>query len=163
MSDDTTALPMVAEPVVITPAPKPVKVATPDIILVQQDKIPVDTMTDLVFEDIGGQELITIARGNLVNGQNISYQLIGNLKEIEQQFNSKNIIPLPGSADKYFNSKPINLLTHIPEVGTGDNGEHVYQDAETGQIIINVVNLAENEQVEVEIISPQTVFNDTIY
>jgi hypothetical protein len=41
-----------AEPIVITP---PVKTATPDIVLFDESIVPIEVMTDLIFEDIGGQ------------------------------------------------------------------------------------------------------------
>ena len=163
MSEEVSSTPPIAEPISITPAPVPVKIATPDIIMLQSDKLPIDTMADMVFDDIGGHELISISRSDLINGQNIDYQLIGNLKEINQQFNSMNLVPLPGSSDKYFHSKAIEILDRIPEVGNGLNGEFVYLDQETGDVVIDLVNLAADEQVEVEILSPQTLFNDTMY
>jgi hypothetical protein len=169
VSDEVSALPFIVEPISITPAPKPVKVATPDITLLQSSALPVDSMTDLVFRDIGGHEIINVARQNLVNGQNVSYQLIGDIRDLEQEYNSKNIIPMPGSSDKYFNSKPIDLLSHIPNVGNGANGEHIYLEngvsfeTSTGDIVINVVNLLPGEQVEIEIITPDMLFDDTMY
>ena len=60
-----------------------VKVATPDLILKDADVIDVDIMTDLIFEDIGGYELATISRHDLVNGQEVIYSPIKNLTDRE--------------------------------------------------------------------------------
>ena len=48
-----------------------VKPATPDIILFDNESVPIEVMTDLIFENIGGQELINIVRSDIVNGQNV--------------------------------------------------------------------------------------------
>ena len=48
-----------------------VKSATPDIVLFNDDTVPIETMTDLIFEKIGGQELINIARSDTINGQKL--------------------------------------------------------------------------------------------
>jgi hypothetical protein len=65
------------EPVIVQAAP--VKTATPDIVLFDDSALPIEVMTDLIFENIGGQELISITRSDIVNGQKISYQPIKNL------------------------------------------------------------------------------------
>ena len=55
------------------------------------------------------------------------------------------------------------LSTKIPEVGTGPNGEIVYIDQETGDIVVNVINMAAEEQVEIQILNSGDLLNDTIY
>ena len=65
---------------------KAIKVATPDILLFDESSVPVDIMTELIFEDIGGQEIITISRNDIINGQEVSYSLIGNLSKIQKQY-----------------------------------------------------------------------------
>jgi len=59
----------------------PVLTAPIDTILYNDDSLPIEIMTDLIFENIGGQELINIARNDTVNGQTIIYQPIKNLTE----------------------------------------------------------------------------------
>lgn len=147
----------------ISPAQAAIKIATPDLILANNEEISIDIMTDLIFEDIGGQEIINIVRNDLVNGQNILYQPIKNLLDIQFQYNSKNIISLEDTSDTFFNNFPIRLDTHIPTVGLGPDGSSVYLDATTGDLIINVVNMITGEQVEVQILTTGTLLNDTIY
>ena len=50
-------------PTVATPKPA-VKPATTDIILYKDETTPIELMTDLIFENIGGQELINIVRAD---------------------------------------------------------------------------------------------------
>jgi len=59
-----------------------IKIATPDIVQFDESAIPVDAMTNLLFENIGGQEILGVARNDIVNGQDVSYNLISNLKTL---------------------------------------------------------------------------------
>jgi hypothetical protein len=80
---------------------------------------------------------------------------------LAQQYNSRNILPLSNTSDTFFKNFPIKLETKIPVTGAGPNGEIVY--LENSNLIINVINLAADEQVEIQIITSGEVFNDTIY
>jgi hypothetical protein len=136
--------------------------ASPDIILFDDDGVPIELMTDLIFENIGGQELINIARNDLINGQNIIYSPIKNLNLLAQQYNSKNILSLSNSADAYFKNFSIKFENKLPNVGTGPNGEIVYLD-ENGNLVVNTINLLRDEQIEIQIITSGEIFDDTIY
>jgi hypothetical protein len=146
-----------------------VKVATPDLILFNESAIPVDVMTDLLFEEIGGQEIISIARNDIVNGQEVSYSLIGNLNGLERRYNSKNIFSLPDTIEKYFSNFSIRFETHVPENGTGPGGQRVYIVQEStstsvrGDLIIDVINMETNERIDVEVLKSGRAFSDTIY
>jgi hypothetical protein len=136
----------------------PVKTSIPDNILFDDDSVPIELMTDLIFENIGGHELINIARNDTVNGQQISYQLIKNLSDIEQQYNPNNILGLQSTSNKYFNNFSIKLDQKVPTSPTGPNGSYVYSDIQTGDIVVESVNLDSDEQIEIQI-----VVNGTIY
>jgi hypothetical protein len=125
-------------------------------------------MTDLLFEDIGGQEIISISRNDIVNGQDVSYQLIGNTKLLDRTYNPKNIFSVSGTLDKYFANFSIRLDTHIPENGTGPEvlpgqNQRVYVESLTGDIIIDITNMEVNERLDVEILTGGVLDNDTIY
>lgn len=159
--DSTPNLPKVVVPdnVVV----KNVKPATPDIILFNDESIPIEIMTDLIFENIGGQELINIVRSDIVNGQDVIYQPIKNLSNVYFQYNPQNILGLQDTDLNYFKKFPINFTNKVPECGTGPNCSIVYIDPTTGNLIINVINMANDEQVEVSIVSDGTILDDTIY
>jgi len=192
-----------------------VRVATPDLILFNESAIPVDLMADLLFEDIGGQEIISIARNDIVNGQELSYSLIGNLNGLQRRYNSKNIFSLPDTIEKYFSNFSIRFDVHVPEEGTSPllyyvgaqnssgcvgypiinrftdeviacieivsnpavtrkiaekNAEELspprdlaYIETETGDLIIDVINMETNERVDVELLRNGSSLNDTIY
>ncbi len=142
---------------------KNVKSATTDIILFDDDSTPIEIMKDLIFENIGGQELINIVRSDVINGQNVIYQPIKNLTNLFFQYNPQNILALQDIDSNYFKKFPINFANRVPECGTGPDCSKVYIDAETGNLVINVVNLGPDEQVEVSIVADGEVLDDTIY
>jgi hypothetical protein len=141
-----------------TPPPPPVKTASIDTVLFDDETMPIDIMSDLIFEDIGGQELINIARNDIVNGQTISYQPIKNLSSLQQQYNPNNILSLQQTSDKYFANFSIKLDERIPTTGSGPNGEYVYLEEGTGDLIIELVNMPSSEQVDVEITLDGTIY-----
>lgn len=138
--------------------PPAIKTATPDIVLFDEENIDVDQVFDLIFENLGGQELINISRSDIINGQKISYQPIKNLSSIQQRYNPNNIISLQQTADKYFAGFSIKLEDKIPNEGNGENGENIYIDGVTGDLVIELVNLSNDEQVETEITLDGTIY-----
>jgi hypothetical protein len=160
-----------------------VKIATPDLILFNDDVMSIEIMTDLIFEDMGGYELATISRHDLVNGQKVIYSPIKNLTDLYLQYNPNNVLRLQ-SSDSYFKSLSLSIFDHLPVCGTGydisppennpgeqdktkwkktPNCKSVYIDPITGDLVINLVNVKENEQVEVQILTSGDVFSDTIH
>jgi len=136
----------------------PVLTAPIDTILFNEETTPIEIMADIIFENIGGQELINIARNDTVNGQQVIYQPIKNLSAIQQQYNSNNIVSLQATSDKYFQNFSIKFESKVPNVGSGPNGEHIYIDPETGDLIIDAVNIEDGEQIQVEITTSGTIY-----
>jgi hypothetical protein len=139
------------------------KAATPPLIALSNPDLPFEIMTDLIFENIGGQELINISRNDLINGQDVSYSPIKNLKDVYIQYNPNNIIRLESTSDTYFKNFSIKLESKLPNSGTGPNGEVVYIDPTTGDLVINISSLDPDEQVDVEILDGGEILNGTIY
>ena len=154
----TPLTPSAISATVMAPPPPPVKTATLDIILFDDEATTVDTMADLIFENIGGQELINITRSDIINGQKISYQPIKNLSSIQQRYNPNNILSLQQTADKYFAGFSIKLEDKIPNEGNGANGENIYIEEGTGDLIIEFININNDEQIEVQITSDGTIY-----
>lgn len=140
----------------------PVLTAPIDTILFNEDAVPVEIMADLIFENIGGQELINIARNDTVNGQTVIYQPIKNLTAIQQQYNPNNILSLNATSDKYFQNFSIKFDDKVPTPGTGPDGSHVYIEPSTGELIVESINLEEDEQIEVEITISGTIYEADI-
>ena len=140
----------------------PVLTAPIDTILFNDDSVPVEIMADIIFENIGGQELINIARNDTVNGQSILYQPIKNLTAVQQQYNPNNIVSLQATSDKYFQNFSIKFDQKVPTLGTGPGGAHVYIDPETGELVVEAINLEQDEQIEVEITISGTIYEAEI-
>jgi hypothetical protein len=140
-----------------------IKPATPELITLSNPVLAYEQMVDLIFENIGGQELINISRNDIVNGQDVLYTPIKNLKNMQLQYNSNNIIKLGSTTDTYFKNFSISLESKLPFYGTGPNGESVYIDPTTGDIVINVSSLEPDEQVDVQIIDGGERLDGTIY
>jgi len=140
----------------------PVLTAPIDTILFNDDSVPIEIMADLIFENIGGQELINIARNDTVNGQTILYQPIKNLTAVQQQYNPNNIVSLQATSDKYFQNFSIKFDEKVPTTGTGPGGAHVYIDPETGELVVEAINMSEDEQIEVEITISGTIYEAEI-
>lgn len=147
----------------VTPQIDAVKIATPDLMLpLDNSGVAIETMTDMVFQDIGGHEIISVARNDLVTGRNSQYQLLANTKDLYIEYNPETILPIADSSTSQFNNFPITFETHVPEVGNGTNGEYIYFDG-SGNLVIDVTNLVSGEVVEVEFVQPEDLFDDTIY
>lgn len=139
-----------------------VKVATPDLFIFKDDVIPEQLMIDLIFEDIGGHELITLSRNDLISGQTISYQPIKNISSLYLQYNPQNILNLQDTSVTIFKNFPIKIEKSLPAVGTGPDEKTVYINAE-GDLVIEVVNLEPDEQLDVQILISGERLNGTIY
>lgn len=162
---------------------KSVKIATPDLILFNDEAMSIEIMTDLIFEDMGGYELATISRHDLVNGQKVVYAPIKNLTDLYLQYNPNNVLRLQ-SSDSYLKSLSLSIFDHLPTCGTGydispppnnlnetdktkwiktPNCKSVYIDPISGDLVINLINVKENEQAEVQVLTSGDIFSDTIY
>jgi hypothetical protein len=143
----------------VTPRNNSVKSATPDIIQFDDTSIidNAEVIVDLLFENIGGQELLTIARYDTVNGQDVKYQPIKNLKIIQEEYNPNNLVRVQDTSDKYFANFPIKLDNKVPTVGNGPEGSNVYLD-DTSALVLEFINLEADEQVDIQI-----TINGTIY
>ena len=149
-----------------------VKIATPELLNFSDSTLTEDVMVDLIFEDIGGQEIINVVRNDIINGQNVTYQLVKNLSDLAYQYRSENIVPLSRTDKDYFKNFAISIYTKTPECGSGydilddvevPNCKYVYVDPNTGDLVIDLINLKPEEQVEVQVISDITQLHDTIY
>jgi len=145
-----------------------VKIAPPDILASVADRMSnMETVAlpSMDFQSISSQELISVARHDLVNGQDVVYSPIKNLATVFSQYNPLNILSLQDTSSEYFDNYPIKLENHIPEPGTGTGPlkETVYVDEASGDLIVNISNLPTDQQVEIQILSAGTTLNGTIY
>jgi hypothetical protein len=139
----------VSQDPVITPPP--VKSAPIDTVIFVDETFSKELITDLLFEDVGGQELLTIARNDTVNGQLVAYQPFKNLDILQEIYNPTTLLRLQETSDKFFSNFTINLRDKIPKVGSGTDGANYYLDLASGEGVIEFINLRSDEQIEVQI------------
>ena len=160
--DPTPATPIIKPAsIVATTVTAPIKTATPDIVLFDDSLVPIEIMADLVFEDIGGQELINITRNDIINGQKIIYQPIKNIDSINQQYNPNNIVGIQKTSDKYFSGFAIKFDQTVPVTPTSSDENPVYMDA-SGNIVVESINLKADEQLEIQIAVSGTIYETEI-
>ena len=133
-----------------TPA---IKTAPIDTVEFVDEALSAELLLELLFEDVGGQELLTIARNDTVNGQPVAYQPFKNLGILQEIYNPTNLLKLQETSDKLFSNFTINLREKIPTVGSGLDGQNYYLDLAAGDGIIEFINLKPDEQIEVQIAS----------
>jgi hypothetical protein len=145
-------------PIVTSVAPPVpvVKTATPQYILPGEDIMPAEIMTDLIFENIGGQELLLLSRHDLISGDYIPQQLIANIKKINNEYDPKNLF-ISQTSNKYFANFSIKLNSKIPNVGNGTDGSNVYLDTDGG-IVIEFIDLLPDEQADIQITTDGTIY-----
>ena len=150
----------VAPPAPEPPAPPPppespifkgVKAAPIDTVLFVDETLSQEFIADLLFENIAGQELLSIARDDTVNGQEVIYQPIKNLGILRDTYDINNLLKIQETSDRFFANFLINLFEKIPRVGNGPDGKNYYLDEVTGDGIIEFINMRDDEQVEVQI------------
>jgi len=121
-----------------------IKIATPDILL-NTDRLSINTMEEYTFASISGIELLSVSRHDLIDSPlNNEYTP---LVDAGTRFSSTIEIPVTDGSNSVFGSFEIDINKHI-----------VYDAANTisvvdGNIVIQLKNLKSNYYVEVEIFS----------
>lgn len=164
---------MTVESTPSVPAPVPatsnnsVKPATPDLIQFNDADIPIEYMTDLLFEAVGGQEIISISRNDIVNGQQIKYTPIKNISQVGVNYNPQNIFSITDTTSSYFNNYSIKFDEKVPEIGSEEVANQVkqivYVEETTGDIVVNVINMRTGEQVEINVVNAVNQVSDILY
>lgn len=157
---DLEATPYVPEAIKNSALLRPsVKPASPDLILFDDAAIPLEFITDLLFEQVGGKEIINIVRNDILNGQNISYNLIKNSSELAQTYSPNNIFRVPGTMAEFFENFSIKFGLYVLE----NQNPASLNEAGDLEILISASALQKNDLTEIEVLIAGTLENDTIY
>lgn len=144
-----------------------IKVATPDLIQFNEEAIPIEYMTDLLFEQVGGQEIISISRNDIVNGQQVLYRPIKNIPQVAASFSPLNMFAAIDDTNSYFKNFVIQFDTKVPEIGSNSSNnevpEIIYIDETNGNLVINTINMLSDEFVEVQVLTSEGPIGDIIY
>lgn len=144
----------------IPPPPPPVRVPDRDVINLATTSIDAATITNLLFENIGANELTKFIRHDTVEGINPYYDIISNLSDIKRRFNPSELISLQKSDFFNFDIFPIKLQDKIPDekyLEENDIPDYIFF-AENGDLIIEVVNMLDSEIVEIQIDTNGTIY-----
>lgn len=157
-----------SEPV-YTPPDVIVRIPERDIVNYQDDDIPTELITNLLFENLGANELIKFERHDTVEGTNANYDIISNLSNIRKAFDPATLISRQKPDTSYFDIFNIKLEDKIPTelylrnnpkidaTGEVNITDYVYIDQE-GNLVIELVNIDSDEILEVEIDSNGTIY-----
>jgi hypothetical protein len=127
-----------------------IKIATPDILL-DTDRLSINTMQEYTFATIGGIELLSASRHDLIDSPlNKEYTPV---VDAGTRFSSTKEISVTDGSANIFGSFEIDISKHI-----------VYDSANTvsvvdGNIVIQLKNLKSNYYVEVEVFSDVSPIN----
>ncbi len=151
-----------SEPIFELPPPPPQMVRVPerDVVSLAQETISAETIVNLLFENVGANELTKFVRHDTVEGINPYYDVISNLSDIKRKFDPSNLISLQKTTSSLFDIFPIKLQDKIPSDAyllENNLTNFVYIDT-NGDLVIEVVNLKDSEIVEIEIDTSGTIF-----
>lgn len=127
-------------------SPTGIKQANPDIIVFDEEIDP-EFLTQAFFQEFGGTELINISRSDLINGDQVSYSPIINLEDIRKNFNANNIIAIGAFQDKPTNYGIDLFAREVIEPYFNDNGD----------LVIEILDIRPDESIEVQIASDGTI------
>lgn len=133
-----------------------VKAARPDIIEAE-DPVDVSILNNVIFQRLGGQELINIVRHDLISGQRIDYEPVRGASRSGFDFDPLSLVSLQGTSNTIFNNFSISLENKIPYTLVSP------VQLVNNEIVVSVVNLEPDEQVEVQIVTFGNLLDDTIY
>ena len=145
--------------------PTLVKIPSRDVVDYQDADIPIELITNLLFENLGANELVKFERHDTVEGTNATYDIISNLAGIKKEFDPSNLISRQKVDTSYFDIYNIKLDTKIPDITylfRNNLDNYVYIDT-NGDLVLELDNMNEDELVEVQIDSSGTIYKVTLW
>ncbi len=138
----------------------PVKIPDAEVVVFLQDQVSADALQKLYFEDVGGTEILAVARHDTVGGEPVATSPIANLEDIKLQFNPLNILSSINT-NELFNQFAINMSSRV-----WDTNDSVYGEAEwvagvdedgfstntlKGYIIVDIDDLKADEYIQIQV------------
>lgn len=130
-----------------------------DVVLFSENDVSIEGIQNLLFEQVGGIELISMVRRDTVEGQNPYYSIISNLSSIKREFDPTQIISRQRPNQSFFDIFSIDLNQKIPDDVYLDqnNLENFFYIDTNGDFVIELDNLSEDEIIELEIAQGGTI------
>jgi hypothetical protein len=91
------------------------------------------------------------------------------VSSIALKYSPQNLLSLQNPSNAYFNNFPIKLQDRVPEIQDLRNflnnqaANIVMLDSQTGDLIIHVIDMDEDERIEIQVLSSGDLRDDTIY
>ena len=129
-------------------------VKIPDVVVSTYDysQATIEELEKLYFQNVGGTEILTVARHDNVNGQEVPLSYLDNLKQLNTEFNPLNILTTENIYN-HFNRFAIDMTQRIDSVN-----QAVTVDEEGKNIVITLDEIQADEYVQIQVAN---VANDT--
>ena len=121
-----------------------VKISAVNVINRNYEDISVEQMEKLFFQNVGGTEILSVARHDTVGGEEVVFNNVDNLSELRSQFNPLNIL-MTTNINSLFSEYGVDIGQKI---GALDETFSMNVD---GGIDIQVFNVNRDEYVQVQI------------
>jgi len=121
-----------------------VKISAVNVINRNYDATSVQQMERLYFQNVGGTEILSVARHDTVGGEEVVFNNVDNIFELRSQFNPLNIL-MTTNINSLFSEYGVDIGTKI-----GALDETFSMNADGG-IDIQVFNVNRDEYVQVQI------------
>ena len=148
----------------------PVKIPEANVVAFLQEQVGADALEKLYFEDVGGTEILSVARHDTIGGEPVATAPIANIEDILSSFNPLNILTST-NMDELFNQFAIDMSTHVKNLYTAigieeDTEVRIDEEGNEQEVSVNYLyiqldNLAADEYVQIQV-APDDM-GDTIY
>ena len=121
-----------------------VKISAVNVVNRNYDATSVEQMERLYFQNVGGTEILSVARHDTVGGEEVVFNNVDNLSELRSQFNPLNIL-MTTNINSLFSEYGVDIGTKI---GALDETFSMNVD---GGIDIQVFNINRDEYLQVQV------------
>ena len=124
-----------------------VKVSNVNVVAMNYNQQPVELLEKMFFQDVGGTEILSVARHDTVGGEPVVYSEVDNLKDLQIQFNPLNILTTT-NINNLFKGYGIDITQKLNR-----DLDTVKVEVESGNMEIEVVNVNRDEYVQIQVAS----------
>ena len=132
-----------------------VKIGGNNLVTWLKDQASVEQLEKMYFQDIGGTEILSVARHDNINGESTAYHEVANVEEIQRQFNSQNLM-LNNDIRSIFNKFAIDMSKRIPDLQAA-----VSSDADA--FVVYLSDVKEDEYVQLEVANQHELIQLEVY
>lgn len=124
-----------------------VKVSNVNVVNLTYAQTPAEQLEKMFFQDVGGTEILAVARHDTVGGEPVIYSPIDNLQDLRIQFNPLNIL-MSTKLDTLFGGYGIDITQKIDPTTRA-----IAINEATGSLEIEIVDVNRDEYVQIQVAS----------